>query len=60
MGPLEVRSRDLLDGLGGVSSPDSCLGAVADVGESLGGVSSADSCLDVASSDAMVVTMNCY
>ena len=59
MGPLEVRSWDLLDGLRGVTGAGNSLGAVADVGEGLGGVPSAGSCPDSVSSDTMVVVMNC-
>ena len=59
MGPLEVRSWDLLYGIGGVPDAGSCPGGVADAEEGLGGVPSADSCLDVASTGAMVVVMNC-
>ena len=59
IGPLNVRSWDLLDGLGGVPGAGSSLGAIADAGKGLGGISGAGSCLYIASSDAMAIVINC-
>ena len=58
IGPLEVRSWDLLDDLGGVPGAGSSLGAGAGAKEGLGGVPGAGSCLVVTSRDALVVVMN--